>query len=129
MLLTALRYDLVVEVGAVEGVNEYVGFVQCKVLYNIILHLWGGRGCKGDDGQVGIYHIDHVAELAVFRPEIVSPFRDTVRFIYGNKGDIEVGEESNVFLLGKGFGRHIQHLGDAFGEVGLYFFLLCLAEC
>jgi len=51
-----------------------------------------------------------------------------VRLVYGYKGDIYIREEINVFLLRQRFGRYVQHFGMAIQQVGLYLFLLGLAQ-
>src|SRR5579872_6991759 len=47
----------------------------------------------------------------------MSPFRDTVGLVYGEKGDLQIAEEFHILLLGKRLGRNIEHLGMAVQKV------------
>ena len=52
---------LVVEVRPVERGDEEVGVLHAQVLDDVLLHLGGGGGCKGEDGNMGVDGIHGVA--------------------------------------------------------------------
>ena len=51
----------------------------------------------------------------------MSPLGNTMRFIHGKKGDFQIRKKFEVFLLGEGLRRHIEHLGLARLQVIVYF--------
>src|SRR5882757_4170592 len=117
LVLLDLGLDLVIKIAPVKGRDEYSGIAQAQVLYDVALHLWRGGRRQGDDRRVGTDLIHHLPQTAVFRPEIMSPFGNTVRFIHGKEGDLQIAEEIHILLLGEGFRGHIQHFGMAIQEV------------
>ena len=81
-----LRYDRVPEIVAVETANEFTGTGETQLTADIFSHL-GDRSCsQRDKGNIAEMLLQN-GQLAVFRPEIMAPFRYTVRFIDGNEPD------------------------------------------
>src|SRR4051812_15479356 len=72
-------------------------------------------------GNIGIDLIHHFPQAAIFRSEIMAPFRNTVRFVYGKEGNLEITEKLQVFLLGKSLRRYIQHFCIAAFQIVVYF--------
>ena len=79
------RLNLIIQISSVKRRNQHKGIAQCQIFYNITLHFGGSSSSEGDYGNVGIDDIHHLTQPAVFGSEIMSPFRNTVRLIYGKK--------------------------------------------
>ena len=108
---------LVIKVGAVERRFEDLGIHDFQVLHDVVLHFDGGRGGESDDGQVFADGVDDGTQAAVFGPEVVSPFRDTVCLVDGHERDFEGAKEVHSLFFGQRLGSHIQHLGLTVFEV------------
>ena len=82
---------LIIEIGAVEARDEGLRLLHPQVLDDVLLHLWGGRGGKGQDGSVGTYGLDGFAQTSVFGTEVMAPLRDAMGLVNG--------KERNGYLL------------------------------
>ena len=96
----------VVEVRAVERGFEHLRVQHVQVFLDVVLHFGRGGGGQGNDGRPA-YFLDNRADFAVFRPEVVSPFRDAVGFVHGKEGDFYFFEELHVAFFGQRFGCHV----------------------
>ena len=83
-----LRDDPVLEIFPVETADKFPGSGQTELLADIPAHFGNcccgqchKRNCRKDFFQLG--------QLPVFRPEVVAPFRDAVRFI--NRDEMDRG--------------------------------------
>ena len=91
--------DFIIQVGTVEGRAEHLGILDAQVLEDVALDLRGGRGGEGDHRR-RLDLIDDGADLAVFRPEIMSPLGDAVGFVHGIERDPDLFQEVDVVFLG-----------------------------
>ena len=100
------------QVGTVERGDERPGMVQVKLPDDIFARDFVGGGGQGDDGHVRELLVQN-PHLCVFRPEVMSPLRDAVRFVDGEKRDVHVPQEIIGFCK-QLFGRDIQQFQSAF---------------
>ena len=123
LFIDILRFlpDFVVQVRAIKRGNENLRLVHAEVLLDVALHLGRGRGRQRNHRHFLAYLVNDGADAAVFRTEVVSPFRDTVCLIDGVKGDVDILEEFHVLLLGQRLRSHIQQLRLAGDKVLLHF--------
>ena len=98
----------IVKIWTVEGWFEDFGFKHIKVLLNILLHFGCRSGSKSHDWYILSDGFDNGAESAIFRAEIMPPFRNTVGFIDSVETDIDALEKLYVILFGQWFRRNIQ---------------------
>src|SRR5690349_22969699 len=70
---------LVVQIFSVEGGDENIRLFHLKVLLDIELNLWGRRGCECDHRKVSQLP-DHCFDLAILRPEVMTPFGNAMSF-------------------------------------------------
>ena len=84
VLVNVLRLgaDFVVEVGAVEGTAELRSVGNAQVLLDIRAHLVRCRSSQSNNWSPA-YLVGQGADVPVFRTEVMSPLRDTMRLIYG----------------------------------------------
>ncbi len=75
----ALARD-VAQILAVETGDVQIGFAQLQLFQNVVTNLLGGTGRKTRNRQIRKSRAQ-TAQLAVVRAELMSPFRDTVRFV------------------------------------------------
>ncbi len=80
-----LGWISVVEIGPVERRDVHIGLAETEVLDDIAFHFWGSRSRESDNRNVRIDLCHHFAEATVFRAEVVTPFGNTVRFIYSEE--------------------------------------------
>ena len=100
------------QVGTVERGDERPGMVQVELPDDIFARDFVGGGGQGDDGHVRELLVQN-PHLCVFRPEVMSPLRDAVRFVDGEKRDVHVPQEIIGFCK-QLFGRDIQQFQSAF---------------
>ena len=98
------------EVRSIERPDEHQRVVQLKFADDVVTNpLGGGRGecVEGCARKV----LAHATELAVLRPEVVSPLADAVRFIDGDEPHAELAEdpaEALAAVADEPLWRHIQ---------------------
>ena len=83
---------------------------------DVALDLGRGRGGQGDEGALTNL-VDDGADAAILGAEVMAPFGDTMRLIDGEEGNLDGAQKVDVFLLGQGFGGHIEQLALAFDDV------------
>ena len=71
---------LIIKVLPAERVLEYPGIKHGQILLDIMLYLGCGCGCQSDDGSCTDL-VDNGADTPVLRPEIMTPFGNTMSFI------------------------------------------------
>jgi hypothetical protein len=128
LVLLDLRANLVEQVVAVERGDKGVLRRHIEVFQDVLLHFWSSRGRQGHDRHLAGDGVEHNADAAIFRAEIVAPFGDTVGFVDSHKRDVGVLEKLDVLFLGERFRRDEQQFGPAVGDVLLHLFHLCLGE-
>ena len=107
---------LVVEVRTIERAAELLGVGDAEVLLDVGPHLVGGRGGQGDDGRFANL-VCQGPYVAVLGTEVVTPLRDAVCLVDGIEGNLRLGQETDVLLLGQRFGRHVEQLRAALHDV------------
>ncbi len=84
-----------------------MGIAQAELLDDVVTDVAGGAGGKGGDALIG--EIDaQAAQLAIFWPEFVAPFRDAVSFINREKRDGHAPQPLRCIRSGEALGRKIQ---------------------
>ncbi len=106
----ALGSYLVIEISPVEGRLKHGRIEHSEVLLNVQLHLGGRRSRKGYERRL-TYVVHYGTYAAVFRTEVVPPFRDTVRLIDGVERYLYLAQERYVVLFGKRLRSEIKQLG------------------
>ena len=79
---------LIIEVGPIEGGLEYLGVLDAQVLENVALDL-GRSGSREGNHRRRLNLVYDVADLAVFRAEVMAPLGNTVGFIHRIEGDFD----------------------------------------
>ncbi len=115
------------EVGAVEGAFELRGILNAETSLDVRAHFVGRRGRKGND-RGDTYLVDGMANLAVFGPEIVAPFRYTVSFINGIESYMDSLEEPYVLFFVQRLRCNIEQLGVSLDNISLYAVYLRLLQ-
>ena len=110
----------VIQIRAVERRLEDLGVHDLKVFHDVVLHLHRGGGGEGDDGEVVADGVDDGTQTAVFRTEVVAPFRDAVCLVDGDERDLEAAQELGGLVFGERLGCHIEQLGLAALQVFLH---------
>src|SRR3546814_16507883 len=77
--------DFIIQIATVKGRLEYSSVLHLKVLQDILLNLRGSRGCQSDNGCGFTELRDDIADLAIFRPEIMSTLRNTMGLVHRNE--------------------------------------------
>ena len=101
--------DGVADIGAIEAGDEDGGVLQAEAGEDVGAGLrvgGGGQGNEGDRREVAA----QAAELDVFRPEIVAPLRNAVRFVNGKEGDGDLGEAGEEILAHQPFRGDIEEV-------------------
>ena len=91
--------------------------LHAQVFDDVGLHLGRGGSGKGHHRDVFADGVEHGADAAVFRAEVVPPFRDAVGFVDGDEGDVDLFEELDILVLGKRLGGDEKQLGLAVGNI------------
>ena len=125
--IVRLGAHLIIQVGAVERALELLGIHDAQILLDVRAHLVCGGGGQGDDGGIA-YLVDDGTDAAVFRTEVVSPLRDAVGLVYCIKRYLGLLQELYVLLLRQRLRSHIEQLGLACLDVGLYLIYRCLVK-
>ncbi len=84
-LIFDLGANLIKEIGPVKRRFEQISFFHLKITLNVLLNLGSGSGSQGDDRKLRGYLGYDRFDLSVLRSEIMTPFRNAVCLIYGNK--------------------------------------------
>lgn len=118
-----LECDAVTDVGAVKAGDELGRIFQRQPLDDLAARRRIRRGGEGDARHAVETFVQH-RQRAVFGTEVVSPLRDTMRFVDGEQGDIIVLLQT-LQLVQKSFrhqpfGRDIQQLQFAAHELPRY---------
>lgn len=90
---------------------------------DVMLNLRCGRRSKSYY-RTTIYLVYNRAYASVFRAEVMTPLRNTVRLVNGIKRDGNCFKEFNIFFFGERFRCHIKQLG-----LTLYYIALDLIDC
>ena len=114
----ALGPHRVLEVGAVKAGDEVLRFAQAELGDDVLAHALGGRGGQRDKGHMR-QAAPQVAEVAIFRAEIVPPFGDAMRFIHGDEADLEWLQKISEPRQRQSFRGDVQNFEHALLREGL----------
>ena len=96
--ILGLRTHFIVQVRAVETALEDRRVFHPEVLLDVFLHFRRrGRG-QSDDGCLADT-LNHRTDLAVFRTEVMTPFRDTMCLVNGVETDFHPFQKVHVLVL------------------------------
>ena len=76
---------LIIKIRTVERRLENLRIGNLEVFHDVVLHFHRGCCGKGDDRQFRIDGIDNRTQTAVLWTEVMTPFRDTMRLVDGEK--------------------------------------------
>ncbi|MNX86667.1 hypothetical protein D3C86_1185590 [compost metagenome] len=79
---------------------ERIGVHHIQILQDVFLHFWRSRSCQSNHRNVAQLLYDG-SQVSIFRTEIMSPFRDTVCFVYSHKRKRHASQELYVFFFSK----------------------------
>jgi len=99
--------DRVADIRAVEARNENPGVFERKARGDLGAGLRIGRRGEGDSRHARKPLVQE-GKLQVFRPEIVAPLRNAVRFVDGEKRDFCLREELEAARCREALGRDVQ---------------------
>ena len=102
--------------------------MHIKIFNNINLHFWGSRSRQSDDRHTVVNGLNHRSDTTIFRSKIMSPFRNTMRFIHTDERDFCILKKLNIFIFREGLGRNIKEFGFAIHDVLFHFFNLGAGE-
>ena len=120
--------DFVIEVRTVEGGDKDLRFVHTEVFLDITLHFRSGCSSQCNDRNILANLLDNLADVSVFRTEVVTPFRNTVCLVNRIERDVDILEKVHVLFLGQGFRSNIQQLGLPRDKVFFHFGNFSLVE-
>ena len=119
--ILGLFADFIIEVGTVEGGNEHFSLFHSQILLDIALHLGCGGGSQCNHRHFLSDFLDNGTDTSVFWAKIMSPFRNTVRFIYSIKRDVDILEKLDILFFGKRFRSHVQQFCLPFQQILFHF--------
>ena len=119
IVAAGLLSDFIIEVWTVEGTLEFLGIHDAQTLLDVRTHLIGCRSRQGNQRSLA-YLIHLVTDFAVFRTEVMPPFRNTVSLIDGIETDLYRFQEVHILVLGKRFRSNIKQLRLARKDITLH---------
>ena len=126
--LVGLGTYLVVQIRSVKRRHKHGCILHTQILDNVLLHLRCRRGCQRQNRSIIINLVHCVTQTTVFRTEVVSPFRNTVRLVNGKKRDIQLLQKFYRILLAQRLGCHIQQFCATLQQVVLHLLRLRLRK-
>ena len=96
--------------------------------YSVFPHPGSGGRCKCYDRDVRILSFKD-AQLPVLRPEIMSPLRDAMAFVYGEQVDLYSVEQCQCTGQGKPFRSNVQHFEKVLFKLLLYLVAFLITQC
>ena len=116
--LLRFRAHFVIEVRPVERAFKLQRVGDAQALLDVGAHLVGSRGGESDDRGLA-YALYRGADIAVFRAEVMSPLRDTMRLVDRVKRYFDRFEEIHVVVLIQRLGSHIEQFRLPLHDIGL----------
>ena len=117
-----LGHDAVEDIRSVKARQETLGTMQMQALDDLLAGAHIGRGGQGDARHVG-EQLGKLAQLQVFRAEIMPPLRHAMRLVDGEQGNLEVLQKTQHARLHQPFGSQVEHLDfaalDPLGDLAL----------
>ena len=118
---------LIIEVRAVERAFEFCSIAHAEILLDISTHFVCCRSGKCDDGCLTNL-VDDGSYATVFGSEVVTPFGDTVGFVYCIERNLCLFEKVDIILFGQRFRCHIEQFSLSGTNVGLHLVYRCFVE-
>ena len=117
--LLRLRSYLIIQVRTVERALELHRIEDAQTLLDICAYLIRGSGCEGDDRCFSDF-IDDRTDTTVFRTEIMSPLRNTVRLVNGIEADLACFQEVHILILCQRLRCYVQQFGLSCRDIRLH---------
>ncbi|MNZ90218.1 hypothetical protein D3C78_1091730 [compost metagenome] len=119
-----LGHDAVEDVRPVEAGKELLGVLQVQALDHLLAGAHVRRGGQGDARDMREV-LGELAQLQVFRTEVVAPLGHAVRLVDGEQADVQLLQEAQHARLHQTLGRQVEQLDlattQAIGDVPLGF--------
>jgi hypothetical protein len=119
-----LGHDAIKDVGPVETRQETLGVLQVQAGDDFFAGTFVGSGRQSDARHVR-EQLGQLAQLQVFRTEIVTPLRNAVGFVDGEQRNLEALQKRQHARLNQAFRRQIEHLhfaqANPVGKIALLF--------
>ena len=117
--ILGLRPHLVIKVRTIKRTLELRSIEDTQVLLDVAAHLVRCRRRQRNNGCLA-YLVDNRTDTAVFRAEVMAPFRNTMRLIDGIERDLHRLQELHIVLLRQRLGGDIQQFGVSCQDVCLH---------
>ena len=104
-----LGHDAVEDVRPVETGKETLGALQVQALDDLFAGAHVGGGGQGDARHMR-EQLGQLAQLQVFRAEVMAPLRHAVGLVDGEQRDVQLAQEIEHARLHQALGRQVQHL-------------------
>ena len=115
-------HDAVKDVRAVKTRQKPLGVLQVQAGDDFFTGTLVGGGGQGDARHLG-KHLGQLAQLQVFRAEVMAPLGHAMGFVDGEQRDIKALQKRHHARLHQAFGRQVEHFHfatlDAVGQVTL----------
>ena len=101
------REDAVNQIGAIKAGHEFRRIAQFQLGDDVRPHAVSGRGGERHKRQLGKSYAE-LGNLAVFRPEIMTPFADAMGFVDGDGFGLPLGEPFEHPIEHQSLGRDVE---------------------
>ena len=115
----SLRTYLIIKVRTIERRLEHLCFHHTQILLDIVLHLRCG-GCSQCNERSFPDFIDNRTNTAIFRSEVMSPFRNTMGLIYGIERNLNRFQELHILFFCQRLRSYIQQFRPPGKDIGLH---------
>ena len=96
----------VVEVGTIKRTFELQSFANAQVFLNVGAHFIGSRGRKGYHRRLSDTR-NGGSDITILGAEVVSPLRDTMRFVYGIERNLYRLQKFHILIFTQRFGSNV----------------------
>ena len=109
-----------IKVRAVKTCHDAVGRLQREQAQDVCLHLRCRRGGVGRDDGTARQGIHKIGDAEIARAEILSPLRDAVRFVHGEKRHVHLLHEREKAAGLQPLGCNIDELVGTLARAGVH---------
>ena len=109
-----------IKVRAVKARHDAVGRLQREQAQDVCLYLRCRRGGVGRDDGTARQGIHKIGDAEIARAEILSPLRNAVRFVHGEKRHVHLLHEREKAVRLQPLGRNIDELVGALARAGVH---------
>ena len=109
-----------IKVRAVKTCHDAVGRLQREQAQDVCLHLRCCRGGVGRDDGTARQGIHKIGDAEIARAEILSPLRNAVRFVHGEKRHVHLLHEREKTVRLQPLGCNIDELVGALARAGVH---------